>query len=125
MWRAVHAGRARWRPQDIDEIQSSPTIGSDGTIYIGGAEAATSAGSGLHAFKTNGNQLWKADNVNGKITSSPVIGADGTIYVGSRNGKLYATTINGTADTGWTEPTLGAKIVSSSAIDSINETTRS
>ena len=104
--------------QDITEIQSSPTIGSDGTIYIGGAETATASGRGLHAFKTDGSQLWKADNVNGKIISSPVIGADGTIYVGSRNGKLYATTINGKAVTGWTVTTLGTEIVSSPAIDS-------
>ena len=71
-------------------IQSSPAIGSDGTIYIG------SNGKKLYALNPNGTEKWEFLTGAELTYCSPAIGSDGTIYVGSRDGKLYAINTNGT-----------------------------
>ena len=57
-------------------IQSSPTIGPDGTIYLG-SEATV---GDFYAISAAGAEKWEYD-LGGSIFSSPAIGADGTIYV--------------------------------------------
>ena len=67
---------------------SSPTIGSDGTIYVGRRH-------NLYAINPDGTKKWEF--VTGDyVTSSPAIGSDGTIYVGSSDDKLYAISSDGT-----------------------------
>ena len=90
-------------------IDSSPAIGTDGTIYVGSWD------NNLYAVNPNGSQKW-ACLTGGSVNASPAIGADGTIYVGSQDDNLYA--INAadgrqqwafTTGSGiWTSPVVGA-----------------
>ncbi|MCL6519331.1 MAG: PQQ-binding-like beta-propeller repeat protein [Armatimonadetes bacterium] len=67
---------------------SSPAIGPDGTIYIGGS-------SSLYALNSNGTFKWSA-SIGSSTRSSPAIASDGTIYIGSNSDRLYAFNSNGT-----------------------------
>jgi len=69
---------------------SSPTIATDGTIYIGG-------GSGtLKALNSNGTLKWSFSIGGGATRSTPAIADDGTVYIGSTAGRVYAVNANGT-----------------------------
>ena len=70
-------------------INSSPAIGTDGTIYVGSDD------NNLYAIPSTGTIKWKL-TTGGQINSSPAIGADGTIYVGSDDNNLYAIPSTGT-----------------------------
>ena len=74
-----------------------PTIGSDGTVYIGSWDNKLYAING----KT-GDKLWEFETGNW-VSSSPAIGSDGTVYVGSNDKKLYAIKTNskGPAKSPW------------------------
>jgi outer membrane protein assembly factor BamB len=77
-------GTIKWSYYDAgDDIDSSPTIGNDGTIYFG------DWGGWIHALYPNGTLKWKY-HTGGIITGSPAVGQDGTIYCGSHDNKLYA-----------------------------------
>ena len=101
-------GNKQWGPvADIYCAWASPSIGADGTIYVGSLYA-----SRLYAIDPDGNIKWSF--VAGSwVQSSPAIGADGTIYVGSHDGKLYAVNPNGTEK--WSFAT-GGQVFSSPAI---------
>ncbi len=60
-----------------NNIRGQATIGSDGTIYFGGADTS------LYALYPNGTKKWSYPTINGKIANTPAIGSDGTIYFGS------------------------------------------
>jgi len=65
------------------DVDSSPAIGSDGTIYVGSDK------NDVFALNPDGTLKWvfpTRDDVN----SSPAIASDGTIYIGSEDGSLYA-----------------------------------
>ncbi len=88
--------------------ESSPAIGPDGTIYIGGYGS-------LHAVYPNGTRKWLYPFSSQSIVySSPAIGPDGTIYVSDAGSNLYAISPAGTLDwnytTGgsWSSPALGS-----------------
>ena len=97
-------GRVKWRyPADdvdgsIGAIVSSPSIGPDGSVYVGSQ-------NGLYAFRPDGTLKWHFDLAQGAIDSSPVIGPSGTIYAGSADGHLYAVNPNGTLR--WMYPAQG------------------
>ncbi len=55
---------------------SSPSIGKDGTIYIGSDDYR------LFAYSPEGEMKWTF-NAEGAVVVSPAIGPDGTIYVGN------------------------------------------
>jgi len=76
-------GILKWK-YPIGNSQSSPTIGVDGTIYVGATDNWE-----LFAFYQNGTLKWSF-HANEKIYSSPAIGPDGTIYFGSWDNYLYA-----------------------------------
>lgn len=88
------------------EVNSSPTVGSDGTIYIGAEDGR------LYAIDPNGSLVWSLAT-GGGIYSSPALAGDGTVYVGSRDHNLYAVHPDGTPR--WTFPT-GGEVNSSPAI---------
>ena len=85
----------------------SPTIGADGTIYIG-----NNAGV-LYALNPDGTQKWNY-TTGSSIRSSPAIGGDRTIYFSS--GKIiYALNSNGTqkwnytmGDSNYASPVINA-----------------
>jgi PKD repeat protein len=68
---------------------SSPTIGTDGTIYIGSND------KNVYAINPDGTLKW-IYTTGSMIESSATIGADGTIYIGSCDKKLYALNPDGT-----------------------------
>ncbi|MEJ0090199.1 MAG: PQQ-binding-like beta-propeller repeat protein [Limisphaerales bacterium] len=86
--------------------ESSPAIGTDGTIY-----QATFDGK-LLAITPEGEIKWTF-KMGHEIKSSPAIADDGTIYFGARDRKFYAVTPEGKLK--WTFPT-GAWIDTSPAI---------
>ena len=65
--------------QTGDDVDSSPAIGSDGTIYVGSGDNKLQSTTCLKKEpKTNGGVI------------PPAIGSDGTIYFGSDDDNLYA-----------------------------------
>ena len=113
-------GAVKWSFETGDGVESSPAIGSDGTIYVGSHD------SKLYAINPDGTEKWHfqaGDPVYNEtwdvwkgIMSSPAIGADGVIYITSLSNKLYAINSDGTekwsfpikvtVDT-WSSPTIG------------------
>lgn len=77
-------------------IQSSPAIGIDGTIYIGGGclSPETTNNKKIFVINPNGNLKW-AYTTSDDVISSPSISADGTIYIGSFDQRLYALNSDG------------------------------
>jgi outer membrane protein assembly factor BamB len=78
-------------------VQSSPAIGSDGTVYVGSVDNKLYAINGKSGVK-----LWEF-KTGWSVTSSPAIGSDGTVYFGSKDSKLYAikTDSKGPAKSPW------------------------
>ena len=76
-------GTLKWTYQTGDPIYSSPTIASDGTIYV-------SSSGKLYALSSDGTQKWSYNIGSSRYSPSElVIGSDGTAYVyGGSN--LYA-----------------------------------
>jgi outer membrane protein assembly factor BamB len=69
-------------------VMSSPTVGPDGTIYLG------TSGGQLFAVGADGTIRWTAQT-GPTIKSAPALGLDGTIYLPSSDGKLYAVSPQG------------------------------
>ncbi len=79
-------GTLKWKIEGVAP-SGSPSIGSDGTIYVGGDK--------LYAINPNGAIKWSIDLSNEQYVgfSSPAISGDGTIYIGTRT--LYHHTDGG------------------------------
>ena len=73
--------------------ESSPAIGSDGTVYIG------SYYNHLYALTPGCVEKWKVQT-GGDVDSSPAVGPTGRVYVGSDDNKVYAVEPSGTV--AWT-----------------------
>lgn len=84
----------KWTCQMGTWIDSSPVIGADGTIYIGGPH------QNLYALNPDGSEKWRYPVGFLAKSASPVIGNGGTIYVGSGDGVIYALDQNGILE--WT-----------------------
>jgi hypothetical protein len=113
-------------------IQSTPTIGSDGTIYFGSALGY------VYAINSNGTLKWKQQytipyssfSPVGHISASLIIGNDNNLYFGvnagytsggttTRFSNIYSiTTSNGSIN--WTYSLTNANISDSVAIDKNN-----
>ena len=82
-------GTVRWVFNGVDWFDSSPAIGSDGTVYIGCWDDYLYA-LDAHSFKLGPTSyLWRY-KTGSAVTATPTIGPDGTIYVGSMDGFMYA-----------------------------------
>lgn len=93
----------------LSSLRSSPSVGSDGTVYVNTLEGASDSGvvGGIYAFSPSGQLRW---HHKGSGCVPPAIGADGTVYTGygsyGGNGtspKLVA--INPDGSTKWELPT--------------------
>lgn len=82
-------GSLKWKFQGTYGFHSSPTIGLDGTIYIGSYDDY------LYAINPDGSMKWKF-KTNGDVKSSAVIDIHGNIYFGSTDDYLYAVKNDGT-----------------------------
>jgi len=76
-------GYVHWKFKTGYEVDSSPAIGEDGTIYVGSGD------NYLYAINPDGTLRWKF-KTGDFVLSSPTIGKDGTVYVGSWDDYLYA-----------------------------------
>jgi large repetitive protein len=72
---------------------SSPSVGPDGTIYVGSLDKR------LYAINPDGSTNW-VFFVGANIFSSPTIGADGTIYLGA-DSRLWAIGLHVAGDYGF------------------------
>ena len=101
-----------WEFETGGFVESSPAIGSDGTVYVGSYDKKLYAINGK-----SGAKLWEFE-MGSSVHSSPAIGSDDTIYVGLGypNKKLYA--INGKTGGKLWEFKTGSSVVSSPAIGS-------
>ncbi len=84
-----NTGTLKWKYETEYSVDSSPAIGSDGTIYVGSLD------SYLYAINPDGTLKWRYQT-GGDVRSSPAIGSDGIIYVGSGDHYLYAINPDGT-----------------------------
>lgn len=69
--------------------ENTPTVGSDGIIYVG------SDYNKLYAIYPNGSIKWEY-YFSDSIWTSPALANDGSLYIGSKDNYLYALTPNGT-----------------------------
>ena len=69
-------------------IRSSPTLGSDGTVYFGDSDGKLHAVNSFDGLKAPGH--WPADVTNASIVVPPVIGRDRSIFIASTDGHAYA-----------------------------------
>jgi len=102
-------GDLKWSLTFGDGVESSPALGSDGTIYVGSFD------HNLYAIRDEGDSgtvAWQFPT-GGWIDGSPVVDGSGTIYVGSRDSTLYAINPDGTLR--WSFP-AGDQIESSPSI---------
>ena len=113
-------GKLKWTFADFMhpsmDINFCPSIGADGTIYVGNSEYKSNyiAAGHLYAINPNGTLKWKFAT-GSWVSSSTTIGADGVIYIGSWDGNLYAVNPDGkqrwkfeTADRVADSPAIGA-----------------
>lgn len=70
------------------EVRSSPTLGSDGTIYFGDSNGKLHAVNSFDGLKALGN--WPANVTGASIVTPPVIGRDRTIFIAATDGHVYA-----------------------------------
>ncbi|MGO9388134.1 MAG: PQQ-binding-like beta-propeller repeat protein [Methanobacterium sp.] len=66
-------GTLKWSYNNIEEITTTPCVGSDGTIYLGSDVGY------LYAINSNGTLKWSY-NAGNYITVPPVISSNGIIY---------------------------------------------
>ncbi|AKB37165.1 cell surface protein [Methanosarcina siciliae C2J] len=96
-----------WTYTTEDSVQySGPSIGADGTIYIGSAD------DNIYALNPDGTLKWKY-TTGGDVCGSPAIAADGTIYCGSS--QIYALNPDGTLKWNYTTEgrVLGSPVIGS------------
>ena len=73
-----------WQNQYASSFETSPVVGYDGTIYVGGLDST------MYAIDhTDGFTKWRF-KVDGAITTTPTINQFGSIYFGDETGKIYA-----------------------------------
>ncbi len=118
-------GTVKWVFKTDKGVESSPAIGSDGTIYVGAHDNI------LYAINSDGTEKWHFQVGTGPvfsesgtkefsawkgILSSPAIAQDGTIYFTSMSNKLFALNPDGTEKWNYNIG-LSVDIWSSPAID--------
>ena len=98
-----------WKMNSNSGFNGSPTLDSEGVIYIPGLDQY------LYAYYPQGKLKWKFKG-DSNLSGAPTISSDGTIYVGSTTGpfgdptaKLYA--INPDGSMKWAVPLNGKNVL--------------
>jgi outer membrane protein assembly factor BamB len=90
LWQ-VRLGNCRSGPPGPDnsrcDADGGPTIGPDGTVYIGG--------DAVYAFNANGSLRWRFAT-GGHVGTAPGLLPDGTVVAGSQDNLVYGITPAGT-----------------------------
>ncbi len=71
------------------DVDGGPTLGEDGTVYVGG--------DGLYALWPNGTLRWKFATPE-HVPTAPAIGPSGSIYIGCLDDAVYAVRPDGTKE---------------------------
>jgi uncharacterized repeat protein (TIGR02543 family) len=100
-------GTLKWSVQTQLWIQSSPSIGADGTLYVGTTHHPLDIPAWFYAITPEGQIKWKYDTYNDvkdlppaqlnppDIYNSPAVDSNGIIYFGNEIGLLYAMSPDG------------------------------
>ncbi len=104
-------GTLKWTYEIGGNVETSPAIAEDGTIYVG-THWAPGYGTYLYAINPDGTLKWKYETED--MLTSPAIGDDGTIYVSDGDNSVIALNPNGTLKWSYT---TGDAVLSSPAID--------
>jgi Cys-rich repeat protein len=102
-----HDGVLRWSLELGADVDGSPVLGRDGTIFVGADHG------GLHAIAPDGTLRWRS-SIRAPVRAKPVVGPDGVVVVGSYDGTLYAVEPDGAVR--WRLPT-GAAIHAPATLD--------
>ncbi|MGR9115332.1 MAG: hypothetical protein ACU85E_06165, partial [Gammaproteobacteria bacterium] len=110
--RSVPALTPTWRLEVGPVAHSSPTIGTDGTIYIGNLDGK------LIAVNPNGTEKCSIDLSDGIILSTPAVAEDDTVYIISTrqlkkntfSSTLHSVTSNCTVNWSYTFPSINNDI---------------
>jgi outer membrane protein assembly factor BamB len=109
-------GKLKWRlaAGAWTNVDASPAVGTDGTIYIGSGKGD------LQVIGPDGSKKWDLKLGYGGSMPSPAIGVDGTVYAGDASNNFYAIDpvgspkwkftaekIRGGPDQMWTSPAIG------------------
>ena len=73
------SGRVLWSERGSHPFDSSPVVGDDGTVYVGG--------DGLIAFTPRGGRRWRM-RMDGHVFSPPVVHPRQFVLFGARSGEL-------------------------------------
>lgn len=84
----AQAPKLLWSTDLGYRIQSSPTLGLDGNIYIGTDDGF------VHAIKPDGSIAWSSRS-EAAVVSTPAVDAQGNIYFGSMDKLMYAVNPDG------------------------------
>jgi outer membrane protein assembly factor BamB len=111
---AIHPdGTPKWSVPTQLWIQSSPSIGADGTLYVGTTHHPLDKPAWFYAITPEGKIKWKYDTYDDvkdmppakinppDIYNSPAIDSNGRIYFGNEIGLLYAVSPDGKVE--WIE----------------------
>lgn len=74
---AIKEPKLKWKFDALEGIETSPAIGSDGTIYFGTFK------DNFFALNADGTEKWRFTRTGEEFGSSPTISKDGTIYLGA------------------------------------------
>jgi outer membrane protein assembly factor BamB len=105
---AIHPdGTLKWSVHTDLWIESSPSIGADGTLYVGTSHHPLIKPAWFYAITPEGNIKWKYDTYDDvkdnpyaqinppDIYNSPAVDANGLVYFGNELGLFYALTPDG------------------------------
>lgn len=93
-----HDGTRRWVLELGADVDGSPVLGRDGTIYVGSDDGA------LHAIGPDGTEVFRVP-VGAPVRAQPAVGPDGAVVFGAYDGVLYAVEPDGAVR--WRLPTEG------------------
>jgi len=77
-------GTKKWIYSGIGGVDSSPAVGSDGTIYFGSYDHF------FYAVNPSGMTKWSLANLGEIVSSAGLADGGSMIYFGSRDHHLYA-----------------------------------
>ena len=81
--KAPSSFKVQWKALLEKGIKASPSIGADGTIYVGSEDGK------VYAYQSSGSLKWSYET-KGAVSTTPVIGVNNIIYVASSDKALYA-----------------------------------
>jgi outer membrane protein assembly factor BamB len=91
---------SQWQYTTGDAVTCSPSVGPDGTVYVGSND------NSIYALGPGGAVKWSYAGQSIFDTSAAAVGPDGTVYAGNYDGNVYALNPAGTVK--WTYSMPGA-----------------